>query len=131
MTEIYTSVTVSALALTVIFIVLIILIGVIKVMVYFVPYKEDPSLPKTGSPSTPHARRRTRRSDPRRPGCSFGKISQRNTNRQRPASLKNIQLFFLNDSRVSRFLNAGEKPGLTINASSNLVLARSNSPAIK
>lgn len=54
MTEIYTSITVSFLALTVIFMVLIILIGVIKVMVHLIPYKEDPSLPKTGSSSTPN-----------------------------------------------------------------------------
>ena len=52
MTEIYTENTVSALALSVIFLVLIILIGLIKVMVYLVPYKEDPSPPETGAPST-------------------------------------------------------------------------------
>ena len=52
MTEIYTAINVSALALSVIFLVLIILIGIIKVMVYLVPYTEAPSTPETGARST-------------------------------------------------------------------------------
>lgn len=54
MTKIYIAINVSALALSVIFLVLIILIGIIKVMVYLVPYKEDPSPPETGAPATPN-----------------------------------------------------------------------------
>ena len=66
MTEIYTAITVSALALSVIFLVLIILIGLIKAMVYLVPYKEDPSPPEiTGSDlRKDHLRNFGRQSEP-------------------------------------------------------------------
>lgn len=54
MTEIYTAMTVSALSITVIFLVLSILIGVIKIMVHFVPYKEGPAPQDSGRPSGPN-----------------------------------------------------------------------------
>ena len=47
LTNLYTAFVVSVLALAIIFLVLSILIGVIKVLVHFLPYKEEKSPPQT------------------------------------------------------------------------------------
>lgn len=51
--NLYAACLVSVLALTIIFLVLSILIGVIKVLVYFLPFKEEKGSPETRQASAP------------------------------------------------------------------------------
>lgn len=53
MANLYAACLVSVLAMTVIFLVLSILIGVVKVLVYFLPYKEEEGPPETRQISAP------------------------------------------------------------------------------